>query len=185
MFLEQMNLISNNMKALITSCLAAILFVSCQTNTLQTFLVDAKEDDNFISVDFSLKTFVDNFDQLPEDQKEVFKDVSKVNFLGFKKDSANDEDYKSKQQELTSILSSEYNDTQLMSVNSENSQMSMYADNIEGTVEEIIIYANDTEQGFMVVRLLGDDLNPSNFYKLMKMSDGMNFDSLSELINVN
>lgn len=185
MFPEQTNSITNNMKTIITSCLAALLLVSCQTNTLQTYMVDAKEDENFISVDFSLKTFVDNFDQLPEDQKEVFKDVSKVNFLGFKKDSANKEDYKAKQEQLTDILSSEYSDTQLMSVNKDDSQMSMYADNIEGVVEEIVIYANDPEQGFMVVRLLGDDLNPSNFYKLMQMSDGMNFDSLSELINVN
>jgi len=173
------------MKAIITTFILALMLVSCETNTLQTYFVDSKEDDNFISVDFSLKTFVDNFDELPEDQKEVFKDVNKVNFLGFKKDESNTNAYDQKKGELLAILSKQYSENQLMSVNKDDSQMSMYADNIEGTVEEIVLYANDSSQGFMVVRLLGDDLNPSNFYKLMQMADGMDFNSLSQMIDLN
>jgi hypothetical protein len=171
------------MKAIITSILVALLLVSCQTNTLQTYMIDSKEDDNFISVDFSLKTFVDNFDDLPEDQKELFKDVNKVNFLAFKKNGSNEEEYKIKQTELSTILSNQFKDNQLMAVNSDDTQVQMYADNLDKTVEEIIVYANDAKQGFMVLRLLGDDLNPANFYKIMKMSDNMNFDSLKSMVD--
>jgi len=171
------------MKPIITSILVALLLVSCQTNTLQTYMIDSKEDDNFISVDFSLKTFVDNFDDLPEDQKELFKDVNKVNFLAFKKNGSNDAEYKAKQTELSTILSNQFKDNQLMAVNSDDTQVQMYADNLDKTVEEIIVYANDAEQGFMVLRLLGDDLNPANFYKIMKMSDNMNFDALKGMVD--
>lgn len=170
------------MKAILSTLLLAMLLVSCQTNTLQTYMIDSKEDDNFISVDFSLKTFVDNFDELPEDQKELFKDVNKVNFLAFKKNGSNDDAYKTKQTELSAILSNQFKDNQLMAVNSDDMQIQMYADDLEKTVEEIILYANDASQGFMVMRLLGDDLNPANFYKILKMSDNMNFDSLESLI---
>ena len=171
------------MKAIITSLLVAILLVSCQTNTLQTYMIDSKEDDNFISVDFSLKTFVDNFDDLSDDKKELFKDVNKVNFLAFKKNGSNDNEYKTKQTELSAILSNQFKDNQLMAVNSNNMQIQMYADNLDKTVEEIILYANDAKQGFMVLRLLGDDLNPSNFYKILKMSDDMSFESIEGMIN--
>jgi len=173
---------NNKMRAILTTILVAFLLVSCQTNTLQTYMIDSKEDENFISLDFSLKTFVDNFDDLPEDQKELFKDVNKVNFLAFKKNGSNDMEYKTKQTELSTILSSQFKDNQLMAINSDGMQVQMYADNLESTVEEIIVYANAEEQGFMVVRLLGDDLNPANFYKMMKMSDDMSFDSIEDLI---
>ena len=170
------------MKAIVTSLIVALMLVSCQTNTLQTYMIDSKEDDNFISVDFSLKTFVDNFDELPEDKRELFKDVNKVNFLAFKKNGSNHEQYKLKQTELSGILSNQFKDNQLMAVNSNDMQVQMYADNLDKTVEEIIVYANDAKQGFVVLRLLGDDLNPANFYKILKMSDNMNFESLEGMI---
>ena len=170
------------MKAVLTTLLVALMLVSCQTNTLQTFMIDSKEDDNFLSVDFSLKTFVDNFEDLPEDQKDLFKDVSKVNFLAFKKNGDNDAEYKAKQSEITNILSTQFKGNELMAVNSDDTQVQMYADDMENTVEEIILYANDSNKGFLIVRLLGDDLNPANFYKMMQMSGDMNFDSLESLI---
>ena len=169
------------MKALITSFLLCLVLVSCQTKTLQTFFVDGKEDDNFISLDLSLKTFVDSFDELPKEQQELFKDVNKFNFLAFKKDDSNTKDYEIKRAELSSILSSQYKDGQLMTLNSDNTQLQMYAENLDDTVDEIVLYANNSDMGFAVVRLLGDDLNPANFYKIMQMSDQMNFDFLNNL----
>lgn len=172
------------MKTVLSLCLCAIVLTSCQTNSLQSFMVDHKSDENFISFDFSLKTFVDNFDELTSEQKSLYEDVRKVNFLAFKKNGANAKAYTDKQILLMDILSDEFVDKQLMSVNGEGKQMKMYADNMDGKVEEIVIYASDNEKGFLVMRLLGDDLNPSNFYKMMQMSDEMDFESLANMIDL-
>jgi len=172
------------MKNILSICLLAIVLVSCQTKSLQSFMVDHKSDDNFISIDFSLRTFVDNFDDLPKEQKELFEDINKVNFLAFRKNEANSTSYSDKKEELLSILSAEFEGNQLMSVNAEEGLMKMYADSVEDKAEEIIIFASSDDKGFMVFRLLGDDLNPSNFYKMMSMSDDLNFDSLAKMVDL-
>ncbi|MBS3738951.1 DUF4252 domain-containing protein [Mesohalobacter halotolerans] len=172
------------MKTTLTLCLSLFVLISCQTNSLQTYMVDHKDDENFISLDFSLKTFVDNFDDFSEEQKNLFKDVRKVNILAFKKDNSNDKDYSEKRNLLTQILSEEFSKQQLMSVNDKGRQMKMFADNMDDKVKEIVIYANDNDKGFLLLRLLGDDLNPSNFYEMMKMSDEMNFEDLAQMIDL-
>lgn len=170
------------MKTTMLIAFFALIMVSCQTKSLQSYMVDHKSDDNFISVDFSLRTFIENFDELDPEQKEIFEDVEKVNFLAFKKNDSNAAEYSQKQEELLDILSTEFKEGQLMSMNVDGNQMQMFADNIEETVEEIVVYASNGEKGFLVARLLGDDLNPQNFLKMAKMSDDMSFDSLSEII---
>ena len=172
------------MTTILSLCLFAIVLTSCQKNSLQSYLVDHKSDDNFISVDFSLKTFVDNFDDLDPEQKEVFEDVNKVNFLAFKKNGSNDTSYIQKKEELLAILESEFEGNQLMSANMEGNLVKMYADNIEDTANEIVIYAGSDTRGFMLFRLLGDDLNPRNFYKMMTMSKDMNFESLTDMVDL-
>lgn len=172
------------MKNILSICLCAIVLVSCQSNSLQSFMVDHKSDDNFISVDFSLKTFVDNFDSMPEDQKELFEDINKVNFLAFRKNENNSNSHNVKKEELLGILSSEFEGNQLMSVNAEEGLIKMYADEIEDKAQEIIIFASSDDKGFLVFRLLGNDLNPSNFYKMMTMSDQMDFDSLAKMVDL-
>jgi cellobiose phosphorylase len=146
-------------------------------------MVDHKSDDNFLSVDFSLRTFVDNFDDLPEEQKQLFEDINKVNFLAFRKNESNATSYTTKKTQLLEILKNEFEGKQLMSVNAEEGLMKMYADQIEDNAEEIVIFASSDEKGFMLFRLLGDDLNPGNFYKMMQMSDDMNFDSLAKMVD--
>lgn len=172
------------MKNIISICLCALVLTSCQTNSLQSFMVEHKSDDNFISIDFSLRTFVDNFDDLPEDKKKLFEDINKVNFLAFRKNQSNSPSYTEKREQLLDILSSEFKGNQLMSVNAEEGIIKMYADEVEDKAEEIIIFASSDDKGFMVFRLLGDDLNPSNFYKIMTMSDQMNFDSLAKMVDL-
>jgi hypothetical protein len=171
------------MKNILSICLFAMLLTSCQTNSLQSYLVDHKSDENFISVDFSLRTFVDNFDELDPEQKEVFEDVNKVNLLAFKKNGSNSDAYQTKSQELIDILSTEFKEGELMSLNMDGNQMKMYADDLESTVKEIIVYASNKDKGFIVARLLGDDLNPENFMKMAKMSGEMDFDSLSGILD--
>jgi len=172
------------MKTTITLCFILMVLTSCQTNSLQTYMVDHKDDEKFISLDFSLKTFIDNFEELTEEQQALFKDIRKVNLLAFKKDESLTDIYKEKQNQLTQILNEEFNNQQLMSVNDKGRQMKMYADNLDNKVQEIVIYANDSSKGFIVLRLLGDDLNPANFYKMMKLSDEMNFEDLAEMIDM-
>ncbi len=171
------------MKNIISICFLAFILISCQSESLQSFMVDHKSDENFISVDFSLRTFVDNFDELDPEQKQIFEDVNKVNFLAFKKDESNASAYDAKKDKLLNILSSEFKEGQLMSMNVDGNQMQMFADNIDKTVEEIVVFASNNDKGFLVARLLGDDLNPENFMKLAKMSGNMDFDSLSGMID--
>lgn len=172
------------MKNILSICLFALVLISCQTNSLQSFMVDHKSDDNFISIDFSLKTFVDNFDDLPDEQKKLFEDINKVNFLAFRKNESNSTSFVEKREQLLGILVSEFEGNQLMSVNADEGMIKMYADEVEDKAEEIIIFASSEDKGFMVFRLLGKDLNPSNFYKIMTMSDEMNFDSLAKMVNM-
>ncbi|RRO21470.1 DUF4252 domain-containing protein [Flavobacteriaceae bacterium 14752] len=172
------------MKTTITFCFILMVLSSCQTNSLQSYMVDHKDDENFMSLDFSLKTFMDNFEELSEEQQSLFKDIRKVNLLAFKKDKTNQELYTKKQSQLTNILSDEFKNQQLMSVNDKGRQMKMYADDLDDKVKEIVIYANDSSKGFIVLRLLGDDLNPANFYKMMQLSDEMNFDDLAKMIDL-
>lgn len=172
------------MKKIITSLILVLILVSCQGPTLQSYIIDNKSEDDFLSLDFSLKTFVDNFDGLPAEQKEIFDDVRKVNLLVLKKDSTQGVYFTAKQEELSTILDNQFGENQLMSVNYESAKMKMYADNIDGPVEEIVLFASDNKKGFVVARLLGDDLNPSNFYKLMKMYDKMDMEAIMDMVDL-
>ncbi len=66
-------------------------FISCnQGPTLQSYIVDNQETNNFTTID--LPTSVVSFDEskLTDDQKQAYKSVKRLNFLGYRMQDGNE-----------------------------------------------------------------------------------------------
>jgi hypothetical protein len=141
--------------------------MSCGDGTsLQRYLVDKQDDDNFIKVDIATSLFTSDDANFTQEQKDILKTIKKVNVVAFPNKGNLSPEYQAEQAKLNQILDNEKY-ILLGKVSSDGSRMTMKYLGEEDAIDEVIIYASDDERGFAVFRLLGDDMKPGQMMKLM------------------
>ena len=167
-----------SIKKSLFSLLALIMLVSCSNKeSLQTYFVDNQETASFTSLD--IPTSIVNFEAatLSEGEKQAFESVDKLNFLGFKLDSNNVDNYQAEMDKAKNILSDEkYIDLGEFSMQGSKMVVKYIGD--DDIADEFIIFGNSKEVGFGVLRVLGDDMSPAKLYTL---AQSMNKGSVDEL----
>lgn len=165
--------------------LGGLLLSSCNSNTsLQEYLVDKQEDDAFVKVDLATSLLYAEENKLTDAQKDVLKTVKKINVVGYPfKD--NEVQYKLERKKLQDILSQEKYQT-LMTMGSNKQGMSLKYVGEEDAIDEMIVYGNDIERGFVVFRLIGDNMKPEDMIRMLETMDKDNvnisaFESLEAL----
>lgn len=148
--------------------LLLIVFASCSsTQSLQEYYVDSSENPNFLQ--FDLPSSILNLEKadLSMEQKEALQSVKKLNILAFKKSLENAAEFEIEKTKVKAILKN--NDfVELMKMNTPFGKATIKYLGDEDAIDEVIIYGDNKEKGFAVIRVLGDDMNPANMMQLLE-----------------
>ncbi len=152
-------------------------FISCnQGPTLQSYIVDNQETNNFTTID--LPTSVVSFDEskLTDDQKQAYKSVKRLNFLGYTMKDGNEAEYKEELQKVKSILKDKkYKELMRMGNNEDGKVLIKYLGS-ETKIDELIVFGNANDQGFGILRVLGKNMQPDNMVKLVDAMQNADID---------
>ena len=158
-----------------------LLLVSCHTEpSLQRYFVDSSENKVFQNISLSPQSFIKNAESLSEENRAQLENITKLNVLMLKNDSKNDV-YETELNKLNKILKQEQYKPLLNAGEPSKSMEVLYVG--EGKqIKEIIFFGNDKSTGFVVARVLGNDLSPENIYKIMLLGNQLDMSELSKII---
>ncbi|HRE78378.1 MAG TPA: DUF4252 domain-containing protein [Flavobacterium sp.] len=154
------------MKKLLFSLLL-MSFIACEKEpSLQKYFVEKTESTDFISVDMSPSILNIKPDALSMEQQEALKTFKKMNILAFKINQENKSKFDGERTKVKEILKDEKYQ-ELMKFGSGKEGAAVYFVGKDDAIEEFVLYGSKDENGFAVVRILGDKMNPEDFMTLL------------------
>lgn len=167
-----------SIKKIIVGCVMITAFIGCnQAPTLQSYYVDNQETNNFTSID--LPTSVVSFDetQLTKEQIEAYNSVKRLSFLGYKLDKGNESEFKTELAKVKTILKDDkYKELMRLGNNKDGKLVIKYLGS-ETQIDELIVFGNSSDQGFGIVRVLGNNMEPA---KMISLIDALNKADIDE-----
>ena len=162
------------------------LITACSSDqSLQEYFVENSENSNFMSFDVPTSVLNLKNAQLSSSEKDAINSLRKLNILAFKKKANNLNDYTIESEKIKAILKNDKY-TDLMSFKTGFGNASIKYLGEEDAIDEVIVFGDNKDKGFAVVRVLGDDINPASIATLMTTIQksnykGEGFSKLSEL----
>ncbi|UPQ78012.1 DUF4252 domain-containing protein [Flavobacterium azooxidireducens] len=154
------------MKKLLFSLLL-MSFIACEKEpSLQKYFVEKTESTDFISVDMSPSILNIKPDALSVEQQEALKTFKKMNILAFKINEENKSKFDGERTKVKEILKDEKYQ-ELMKFGSGKEGAAVYYVGKDDAIEEFVLYGSKDENGFAVVRILGNKMNPEDFMTLL------------------
>lgn len=165
------------MKKLILLISSVVLIWSCEEKaTLQKYFVENTESSKFIAVDLAPNIIKTDKIALSETEKAALESFDKMNILAFRTDSTNIAAYDNEIKEVKAILKDK-SYQQLMKAGSGNDGAAIYfVGDDDEHIEEFVILAGKKENGFAVVRVLGNDMNPTHIMNMLSLLQKSNLD---------
>jgi hypothetical protein len=150
-----------------TALLVALTLVSCNSEpSLQKYFVENTDNKNFVALDVSPSILNVEKTKLSAEQTEALKSFDKMNILAFKANATNQVQFEAERAKVKAILKDpKYQ--QLMSFGSGKDGASISYVGADDNIKEFVVFANRKENGFAVVRVLGENMNPNNIMTLM------------------
>ncbi len=162
----------------------SIIFVSsCETKpTLQKYFVKNTESADFVAVDIAPSVINIDKAKLTLDEKAALASFDKMNILAYKTDSTHIEKYDLEIKEVKLLLKNQ-NYQQLMKVGSGSDGAVIYFLGDATHIDEFVVLASKKENGFAVVRVLGDNMSPTHIMNMMQLlrKTDMKLDQLKPL----
>ena len=158
------------MKNIINSLLLVMMLVmaSCSsTQSLQEYYVDNSNNPNFLSVDLPVSLLNMEKADLNAEQREALNSLKKMNVLAFKKTDANTVDFEAEKTTVKAILKNE-KFIDLMKLNTSYGKGVIKYIGDDEMIDEVIIYGDNDEKGFMLIRVLGNNMKPANLIQFMQ-----------------
>ncbi len=156
------------LKVKLGSMLAVVLLMAaCQQEpTLQKYFVEKSEQPNFINIDLPPSVLGINKDSIAPNQIAAFDAFKKINVLAFQENETNKAKYIEERDNVVKILKNpKYQQLMKFGKGKDVASISFVGD--ENHIDEFIIYANQSESGFAIVRVLGDDMNPNQIMAMV------------------
>ena len=107
-------------------------------------------------------------DSLTETQKEAYESMDKLNMLGYHLTEDNKEEYQLELQKVQTILKNEKYQELFRAGNSKDGKIVVKYIGTDTAIDELILFGNMNDQGFAIVRILGNNMEPA---KIMSLSD--------------
>jgi len=165
------------MKTIVYIAIAvSLLFSSCNNEpSLQKFFVENSEKKDFVALDVSSTILNVASEQLTAEQKEAIDSFDKVNIIAFKVDGKNQKEYQIEKEKINGILKNEVYQP-LIKAGSGSDGASISFIGTEDKIDEFIVYANKKENGFAVIRVTGNDMNPNHIMTMLSVLQKSNID---------
>ena len=156
--------------------LVSLFLSSCNNEqTLQKYFVENSDNKNFVALDVSPNIINMDKTKLTSEQKTAIESFDKMNILAFKLDETNKAEYAIESEKVTQILKrKEYQELMKFGSGKDVASVSFVGD--ENNINEFILYAKKKDNGFAVVRILGDDMNPNNIINMISLLKSSNLD---------
>jgi hypothetical protein len=153
-------------------------FTSCnQGPTLQTYYVDSELKPGFASFDVPT-SFIDVENvEMTDEQREAYESVNKLNVLTYIEEDTNNEDYKVELEKVKTILKNPKYEELMRGGNSKDGKFVVkFLGDVEN-IDELVIFGNANNRGFMIARILGKDMNAGKLMSLTSVLEKANFES--------
>lgn len=161
----------------------SLLFTGCSNEpTLQKFFVENAAKKDFIALDLSSSILNVDKAKLSAEQKAALGSFDNMNIIAFKATPANQKEYETEKAKIKTILKDKQYQ-ELMKFGSGGAGASVSFVGTDDNIEEFVFYANKKENGFAVVRITGDKMNPThvmNLLTVLQQSD-INLEQLKPL----
>lgn len=146
-----------------TAFALSLLLTSCNSKpSLQKYFVENQEKSGFLSVDVSPTILNVDKSKLTLEQNKALASFEKMNILAFKIDEKNKNQYEAEKKKVVEILKDTVTYKQLMKFGSGKQGASISYVGDENHINEFVIFGNQKESGFAVVRVLGNDMKPED-----------------------
>ena len=157
--------------------IALLLFVACDSGlSLQQYFVEKSEDPNFLSVDLPSSILGLNISELTEEDKKTYDSFRKLNVLMFKYSAEKQLVFRDEKSVLKKIFSQpKFNTLMTLSDKDMNAKIMYLGD--DDAIDEVIVYGDMKNTGFVVIRVLGDDMNPEQLASFASHLKNMKFDA--------
>jgi len=156
----------NNLKFIIG--LLTLFLVGCSSEqSLQEYFIDNKENPNFIAIDIPASILKIDEAALTDKQKKAMASLKKLNLLAFNKTETNATEYTLEKAAVKEILKNE-DFIELMTINTKYGKGVIKYLGDDDAIDEVIIYGDREEQGFLLARVLGKDMNPADAMLLVQ-----------------
>ena len=160
----------------IYAVLALLLLVGCNSEpSLQKYFVENSENKDFIAVDVSPSILNVDASKLTADQAKALRSFDKMNILAFKRNDKNQAQFEAERSKVNTILKDKKYQ-QLMKFGSGKDGASVSYVGDDEHINEFVVYANKKENGFAVVRVLGNDMNPTSIMNMISILKESNLD---------
>ena len=156
--------------------IVSALFSSCNNEpSLQKYFVEKTENKNFVALDLSPNMLNIDSSKLSSEENAALKSFEKVNILAFKLNDSNKAEFESEKVKVGKILKEEkYQELMKFGSGKDGASVSFVGD--DEHIDEFVFYANNKENGFAVIRVLGKDMNPTGILSLMSVLKNANVD---------
>ena len=156
-----------SIKKLVVFAIIITTLASCNNGpTLQTYYVDNELKPGFTS--FDIPTSVINVEkvELSEQQQKAYKSVDKLNILAYKLDGSNTQEFETELTKVKAILSDAKYEELMRGGNSTDGKFLVKFLGEVDRIDELIVLGSANDKGFMVARVLGDDMNARDLISL-------------------
>lgn len=158
--------------------LLVLAFTSCnQGPTLQTYFVDNELKTGFLSVDAPVSLLNIDDIELTKEQKEAYQSINKLNVLAYRLDANNTEEYNVELAKVKAILKNPKYEELMRGGNSTDGRFMVKFIGEVDNVDELILFGNANDKGFVVARVLGNDMNAGKLMSLQSVLKDMDFEN--------
>lgn len=171
--------------SILSICITTCILLSCNNKpSLQKYYVDNQENQNFMVVDIPTSILNIKIDSLTVKQQKAYHSIEKLNFLGFKKTSENTKVYQTESDKVKHILEDDVYKT-LIKYGGENQSAVIKYLGKDVAIDEVVIFGTDNSQGFGIIRVIGNDMNPAQVLDLIEVAkkSNPNKDALNGIAN--
>jgi len=157
--------------------LLMLVLVSCdQKPSLQKYFVEKSQAKNFMAVDIGTGFLKNEGLKFTDEETKALESMQKLNILIFKRNEKNGADYDAQKAEVNTLLKSDNYD-ELMKMSLGGGGFSVNTKGEGGHLDEFVLFLNNKDTGFGVIRVLGDDMTPKNVMTLVGLLQKSNLNN--------
>ena len=144
---------------------------------LDTYYVDNQIKPGFLSVDAPIGLLNIEEVKLTKEQEEAYKSIDKLNILAYRIDNNNKAEYELELENIKTILKNPKYEELMRGGNSVDGRFKVMFIGEVDNVDELILFGNSDDKGFIVARVLGDDMNAGKIMSLQSVLKDMDFEN--------